>query len=986
MCGICGFTNYRNDVLLREMLNKMFHRGPDEEGFYIENSFVSFGIRRLKVIDLITGSQPIFNEDRNIVVVCNGEIYNFVELKNKLQTKGHIFKTNTDVEVIVHLYEDFGLEFVKYLRGMFAFALWDKKNKTLILARDHFGIKPLHYLVVNNSLFFSSEISPLYLLPNMCFEVNKNALSYFFTFLYIPEPFTIIKQIKKLPAASLLVWHDGNFYINKYWKLQKTYEFEDLKEDFILEKIKELFYSSIKEQLISDVPLGIFLSGGLDSSLILSSVSKINTGKIKTFTVGFTKEYSSFNEINKAEIVSKHFDTQHTLEILTPEIEKIIFDILEKSGEPFGDSSIIPTYLISKSARKSITVALSGIGGDELFGGYPRYIGAYLAQKYIKIPLFLQKIFFSLVYNLKLTHQKRDVVNWIKRFFYVSSNLKEKYILWNSSVDFYERKQIFIDKEIRDINLEIFPQIRNYEDVFYFDLSTYLKDNLLFISDRASMANSLELRVPFLDVRLVEFLNRISLRKKIKNFTLKYYLRKILEIEGLPPVITKQKKQGFQIPLSKWVTEELQELIGDYLSPHRIKREGLINYKYLQEILNQHKSKKRDFSDLLFAILVWEMWNEKFAILASGQNNKSIEITSKLKVLLINLGGLGDIVMMSPILKALHNKYHAIEVTLLTIPRSKEIAKNFSYIYKIYTLPIKYKMFNLSNMIEIIKVLKDLKRTKFDAVINLRTVDSLLGMFKILLIKKFINSDTFIGYGKKFAKKIFNFFFEEDRYRGLTEVEITYKLLTILGIRGVPDYIFYPLNNEFKDWADNYIKEKTSNKKHIFLVGFCPGAFRPSRRWPLEYWRQLAEVIVKSYKDTVIFIFGNNQEKKLVRTISSGLPSIVVTNEDLDNFNKVAAVLRKMDVVVSNDTGLMHLAAALGSKVICLFGPGDVVKYTPYVEKENLYILRKESVNCKRPCYRYNCKDLKCLKDISPIEVFEIISKIISNRVCKKNV
>ncbi|MCS7227548.1 MAG: asparagine synthase (glutamine-hydrolyzing) [Endomicrobia bacterium] len=977
MCGICGFVNYRNDVLLEKMLDRMVHRGPDESGIYIEDTFISLGIRRLKVIDLFTGSQPIFNENKNIAVVCNGEIYNFLELRDLLKSKGHIFKTKSDVEVIVHLYEDFGLDFVKYLRGMFALALWDKKEKKLILARDHFGIKPLHYLVKDNCLFFSSELSPLYIIPEINFEVDKVALSHFFSLLYTPEPYTIIKQIRKLPSASLLVWKGNSFYIRKYWELKINNEFEFYKESYILEKIYELLQSSIKEQLISDVPLGVFLSGGLDSSTIVSFIKKNHIDKIKTFSIGFAEKDFSFNETIKAQIVSRYFNTEHIVEILTPQIEKILSDILEKSGEPFADSSIIPTYLLSQLAKKEITVALSGIGGDELFGGYPRYIGVYFAKIYSHTPLFLQNLLYNLSRILKLTYRKRDVISWIRRFLYVNLDIRQKYIIWMSAIDFKNKQQLFLDEELKKLNVDDLPQINNYEDIFYFDISTYLKDNLLFLADRASMANSLEIRVPFLDVRLVEFLSRISLKQKIKGFTLKYLLRKILQDEGLPSYITRQKKQGFQIPLSRWITEELHDLIGDYLSPYRIKNEGLINYRFLQSIIKRHINRIEDYSDLLFGILVWEMWREKFSNLTTLKVNTSVEITTKLKILLLNLGGIGDIIMMTPIIKALYDKYPNSDYYLLTIPRSREIAENISYFSKILILPIHYKMFKISQLKNLIKTLLELRREKFDFVINLRGVNSLLGMLKIFLIKKFIKKNFMIGYGKKFAKKMFDFFYQEDIVSYLNEVEETYKLLSVLGIKGKPDYIFYPLEEKYKQWAEKYIQTKTQKK---VFIGFCPGSFRPSRRWPLEYWKELAYLITTSYSDMSVFIFGSKDEKKLAQKISSGLDSVIVTTDDTGEFQKLASLIEKMHIIVTNDTGLMHLAAALKRKVICLFGPGDVVKYVPYVEKNNLYVLRKD-VFCKRPCYKYNCKNLECLKKILPQEVFKLITTIIKEDV-----
>ncbi|MCX7957158.1 MAG: glycosyltransferase family 9 protein, partial [Endomicrobia bacterium] len=443
-----------------------------------------------------------------------------------------------------------------------------------------------------------------------------------------------------------------------------------------------------------------------------------------------------------------------------------------------------------------------------------------------------------------------------------------------------------------------------------------------------------------------------------------------------PLSIVKQKKQGFQIPLGRWLIEEIKELMFDYLNPHTINSEGLINYNYLQKIIKQHLNKTKNYSDLLFTILVWEMWREKFLKLLSLNLKRTVELKTKMKILLINLGGLGDMIMMMPIIKALYDKYPYSEYQLLTIPRSKDVAIKVGFFSKVFVLPIHYKMINLWKIKDFIEILIKLRREKFDVIINLREVNSLLGMLKIFLIKNFVKSNLLIGYGKKYYKKIFDFYCQAENFSSVNEVELTYKLLSSLGIKGKPDYIFYPLDGKSQNWAEKYIESKTISNSDI-LIGFCPGSFRPSRRWPLNYWKELAYKIVNNYSNAKIFVFGSRDEKKLSQEISSNISSVIETHNDIDDFNELSAVMNKMDIVITNDTGIMHLAAALKRRVICIFGPGDVTRYIPYVEKDNLFILREESILCKRPCYRYNCKNLECLRKITPQYVFEVIKNII---------
>ena len=355
MCGICGFTNYRNDDLLNDMVSSLIHRGPDDEGSFIDGDKISLAMRRLSIIDLDNGAQPIFNEDKSIILVFNGEIYNFKELRKELQSKGHTFRTKSDTEVIVHLYEEYGENTPKYLRGMFAFALWDRKSNKLLIARDHLGIKPLFYSQKGKSLFFASEIKSILKNREISAEMDYRSLDNYLKLLYIPSPSTIFEDIKKLEPGHVLVCKDGIFEIKKYWSVPDEARETDLSEEYCIEQIKDLLGKSVEEQKIADVPIGVLLSGGIDSSVLTHFLSLNSKSKIKTFSIAYNEK--EFNEAEKAQSISKKFNTEHFETILNPDIKDLLGKIVSSFDEPFADSSAIPNYLISKYAREKVKVA-----------------------------------------------------------------------------------------------------------------------------------------------------------------------------------------------------------------------------------------------------------------------------------------------------------------------------------------------------------------------------------------------------------------------------------------------------------------------------------------------------------------------------------------------------------------------------------------------------------------------------------------------------
>ncbi len=622
MCGICGFANINDKDLLIKMTHTIKHRGPDSEGIYFDGN-VGLGIRRLKIIDLETGDQPIHNEDKTVWLVYNGEIYNFQKLRTALEQKGHKFYSHSDTEVIVHMYEEYGKDFVKQLRGMFGFALWDNKKKQLFIVRDHIGIKPIYYSIDSSRLIFGSELKTLLCYKNISREINYNAIDTYLSYLYIPSPITIYKSINKLLPGHLLLWQDGEIKIEKYWDLD-NYKIEtEIDEKKCIEQLDVLLKDTIKNYLVSDVSLGVFLSGGLDSSSIVALVSEITNKPVKTFNISYGKKYIEFNETEKARSVVRKFGCEHYEEILEPKLKDFLPTIVNHFDEPFADSSAIPNYLISKVARKNVKVALTGVGGDEIFVGYPRYFGAYLYNLYTKIPYFLRYAISKFSYFFPQTGSSRDWSGRIKRFLKNGTlDLSVAYKLWMTSINYELKNKLYSKDMISNIGdngvsedeiSKYFNLLKNgsVEKIFYIDLKTYLVDDLLCLADRMSMANSLELRVPFCDINLIEFLSKIPFKLKIKNNNMKYLLKKVMK-NVLPDEILNQKKMGFMIPLKHWLKEETVDLLREYFNDSVINKRKIFNNKVISWMIEQHINGKYNFSDQIWSMIVLEEWFRNF--------------------------------------------------------------------------------------------------------------------------------------------------------------------------------------------------------------------------------------------------------------------------------------------------------------------------------------------------------------------------------------
>jgi len=633
MCGIVGFLTTKAAAIpefeiLRKMRDVLIHRGPDEAGEYVrpldeKGPFVFLGHRRLSIIDLTTGHQPLSNEDGTVWVVFNGEIYNFKELKIRLENLGHRFRTNSDTEVIVHAYEEYKEDCFRYLNGMFAIGIWDEKEDRLVLARDRLGKKPLYYSSINETFLFASELKAIMAYPAFPRKVDPSSFMKYLFFEFIPCPHTIFTNAQKLPAASYLIWDKKKIEIRKYWSpFDSQKDEKNLPETEAESRMMDLLKESVKRRLISDVPLGVFLSGGIDSSAITALAQKEVPGKIKTFSIGF--EDPSFDESKYGWLASKYIGTEHHEQIMTPsDLLNIVPSLPDILDEPMADASILPTYLLSKFTREHVTVALGGDGGDELFAGYPTYLAHKFASRYERFLGIFHPMIRRAADLLPVSDNNISFDFKVKKFLSgigYPDGIRNS--VWLGCFAFLGNEKV-VSSEIRQhFNRDhLVEEILSYGEEYpcedrltklqYLDMRLYLQEAILVKVDRASMASSLEVRAPFLDHELVEFVMSLPSALKLKGFTSKYILKKAMK-NWLPDEVINRPKKGFGIPIAKWVKGPLRELVEDLLSSNRIKREGFLNPEFVTALLQDHLENKKDNRKKLWTLLMWELWVNRY--------------------------------------------------------------------------------------------------------------------------------------------------------------------------------------------------------------------------------------------------------------------------------------------------------------------------------------------------------------------------------------
>jgi asparagine synthase (glutamine-hydrolysing) len=629
MCGITGWANLDSRKpapeggreLLHSMCERMVHRGPDSEGLMVSTG-VALGMRRLAIIDLITGEQPSFNETRDIAVVLNGEIYNYRELRENLEKKGHSFSSASDTEVLPHLYEQYGDEMMHHLNGMFAFALWDLNRRKLLIARDRFGEKPLYWGVFDNTLLFASEPKVLLAHPAVHPGLDVQALREYLSFDYVPAPRSIYKGINKLPAAHFLTLENGRISVKPYWCLSYKPRTPQPSEDEAAEQLQELLADSVRMRLVSDVPLGVLLSGGVDSSTVAALAVRASTEPVKTFSISFAE--SSFDESSYARGVAKYLGTDHHEERLSANLAaNLVNEIGSWMDEPFSDPSLVPTYLLSRFTRKHVTVALGGDGGDELFAGYPTYQGHRWAVLYDRVPMSLRTAFIEPLVRLLPVKTKNLSFDYKAMRFVIGSKYDPvaRHHVWFGSFTPDEQDQLLTAETLAASNSDVYQEARRIasecevDDLITrmqsVDTRLYLAEDILTKVDRASMAVSLEVRAPFLDPRVAEFAASLPSHYKLRRGKSKYVLKRAVK-DLVPSFVTRRPKKGFGVPVAEWLKVKLRPLARDLLSPERVRRAGVFKSEFVTRLLDEHERGVANHRKLLWTLLMFELWRESF--------------------------------------------------------------------------------------------------------------------------------------------------------------------------------------------------------------------------------------------------------------------------------------------------------------------------------------------------------------------------------------
>lgn len=621
MCGITGFTGDGSRHVLERMARTLRHRGPDDEGFFVSPGEVNFGFRRLSIIDLATGEQPVFNEDRSVAVMLNGEIYNYRELRVDLARR-HTFRSSGDAEVIAHLYEEVGERIFENLNGMFAIALWDGSAQTLLLARDRFGEKPLYYAMVGGELLFGSEPKALLAHPGLRPALDPAALFAYLTREYVPSPRSMFRGIKKLEAGRCLRFRDGRITERSYYDLCSGPALAGANETDALAELDRRLGEAVRSRLVADVPLGLFLSGGLDSSTVSYYAQAAAGRKMLSFSIGFRDR--SFDESGYARLVARTLGTEHRELFFEPRsLLDILPEIASRLDEPIADAAILPNYLLSRFARHSVTVALGGDGGDELFMGYPTFPAERIAEWFLRLPKILREtVIPALAGRLPVSFGYIPFDYRLKRFLLgLGYGRRHRNAVWIGSFTPEEKRELLSPDLLRaagdeddfadvDRHLAAVAGRPLLEQVAYLYMKTYLADDILALKDRASMFASLELRSPFLDHRLVDFVTALPPSWRLRGLTTKYLLKRLMA-SRLPRAIVRRKKRGFAVPIGRWLRADAGSLL-DLLSPARLRAGGIFNPAFVERLVSEHRSGRRDNRKPLWTLVMFELWRERW--------------------------------------------------------------------------------------------------------------------------------------------------------------------------------------------------------------------------------------------------------------------------------------------------------------------------------------------------------------------------------------
>lgn len=625
MCGIYGEValapgRQPDREAVARSGSAIVHRGPDDNDLHLTDR-VALGLRRLSIIDVSGGRQPLFNEDRSVAVVCNGEIYNFRELRAALTAAGHTFRTGSDAEVLVHLYEQHGDDFVNHLRGMFGFALWDERRQRLLLGRDRLGIKPVYYATVNGSVAFASESKALLGRGDIGARLDPQALEGYLALGYVANPHSLFAGIRKLPPGHLVVIEDGTVQERRYWELTIAPRADTSEQDWSAE-IREAMAASVKAQMISDVPLGAFLSGGIDSTMIVHYMAAAALGPVRTYSIGYDESTGGafYNELGYARDIATRYGTQHKELVVKPEIVSLLPGLIWHMDEPTGDSAVVTTSLVSQHAARDVKVILSGVGGDELWGGYDRYMMPHYVGLIGRVPAWLRRTALGPLSRALPVDRHSRLLN-LFRYLRTLTALAET----GKSGRYHQLMQVFGRTQLEQLLaaghsgaddalmrlLARYPHKQELDRIFLADAGTQLTDDLLLLSDKMSMAHSLESRVPLLDERLVDLAATVPANLRVRGQHTRYLLKRAMR-GVIPDVTLDRRKRGFGPPMGGWLKRELEPVVSRLLSPAAVEHRGLLRPAAVTRLIDEHRTNRADHTDQLFALITLELWCRLF--------------------------------------------------------------------------------------------------------------------------------------------------------------------------------------------------------------------------------------------------------------------------------------------------------------------------------------------------------------------------------------
>jgi asparagine synthase (glutamine-hydrolysing) len=983
------------------MLSMLGHRGPDDQGIWLGPG-VGLGMRRLAIIDLLGGRQPMSNEDGSLWIVFNGEIYNHRALRPALEAKGHRIKTRSDTEVILHLYEEEGERCVDRLRGMFAFALWDTPRKRLFLARDRMGKKPLYYWHRDGLFLFASEIKALLCHPAVSRSLDWEAFHHYLAFGYTPADRSIFAAISKIPPAHSATLGERNLTLRRYWRLPHGETMRPVSNQEAAIRVREALREAVKLRLESDVPLGVFLSGGIDSSSVVACMREVTGQRIATFSIGFGRAAPSYDELPYARMVAQRFETDHHEEILEPNVAELLPAIVRHFDEPFADSSAIPTFVVAKATAQHVKVVLSGIGGDETFAGYPRYLGLRLSEGYRRLPRWVRATFASTAMHLvREAETSTNRGDWVRRFISGTDQpLPDRYVGWTRFFSEGDLAWLTMPslREQWKTDVEAVPRAvfagrqddNPVDGAFRIDLSTYLPDDLLVMADRMSMAHSLELRAPFCDYRVIEESLRISSNLKIPGLRLKGLLKTAFA-DVLPAKVLSHRKQGFMIPLARWLRTDLRDVMEDLLSQERLRSRSLFVPKAVETLKEEHLRGIRNHSDRLWTLMVGELWMRQYLdssegisandfrprlavqastsptvsappsgeapepaacepALSSAKLSQRISVSRPLlaaseqgkvtdprRLLVLNVAGLGDFVMGTPALRALRQRFPLAQIWILIIPEVKALAERCPYVDAVRTLDLRSSRSALawalgSKRGELRHLIRELRDLHFDLAVNLYRVATRGGGVRMAAFLRALGASRAVGR------------YSAGRGVGFDLVSMTegHELdaqLTVARLIGAPP------TSEFPElWVtaeDRAICHSLMLRYGISttdpVVCLHAGSARPEACWPAERFaavgRRLAEAGAR------VVLFGVAGHRALCARIASAIPGAISLAGET-SLPVLAALLQRSVLLVTNDSGPMHMAAALETPLVAAFGPASPHRTGPRGRAPSLVFAR----------------------------------------------